>query len=448
MRVDIPFAAFFLSAFYFASLFIWHRHNLFLLLSFANAGMCLGIKSSGIVYLFILFIGVIMLSWQSHKLNEGRISFSTTLIWIMIGTLCAFMIGGSWYFRNFVQHGSPLGLFSVSIANYQLFPGRIDLSYLQQTTLANLFDLRNREHWFILINAIRSRFGLPLIIFLFEIVIGTIAVLFSGNKLYRRNLILLDLLLLLLFILYIFTPYTGDNGGHNWQITPWIGQQMRFAFPVFGLLAVAAAVGATSSRLLTEAAFFFLALGIGPSVSQGILFPCLLVGIVMISGLVIPTLHQLQSLDFTPQKAIFSSLLLMGVVITGMFFVREYRDHQRALVYNNVQWTDAYTGFYEWYDLHVDRDDKVGYTLSHHSYLLYGKQLDRQVVYITPNSDSPSQFIDQLQSQGIDLLILGPLLPSQQKAKEVVWVESNTKFIKVFGSNPAKTIVAYRLNIP
>ncbi len=52
--------------------------------------------------------------------------------------------------------------------------------------------------------------------------------------------------------LYWHTPYSADNGFNNWQITPWLGGQMRFGLPCLGLLAVLAAAGAAALNVRRE----------------------------------------------------------------------------------------------------------------------------------------------------------------------------------------------------
>ena len=72
--------------------------------------------------------------------------------------------------------------------------------------------------------------------------------------------------------IYWNTPFTGDNGSHDWQISDWIANQTRYGMPFLATLAVLGALVTTFLRLPIEpfVAIFAACCGLSIAVTIGI----------------------------------------------------------------------------------------------------------------------------------------------------------------------------------
>ncbi|GAP97612.1 hypothetical protein [Leptolyngbya sp. NIES-2104] len=245
IHVDIQFAAFFLSAFYF--LLVWWNSRFVsdFVLAIISTGMMLGIKTSAIPYGVLLVLSIALFpillprpaaAWFVH-LNR----FSKGFAWL--GSAIALLLGSFWYLKNFLSIGNPVGLLRVQIAGIQLFPGTVDPSKVKITTLAAAFRWLNPSDWLVVIKQVILQFGVPFGLIGLQLVICAVIMALRPQD-FKKATMLPGMLIVAIVILYVYTPYSGSNEFPP-RVTNWMGQGLRYGFAGVALLGVLSAVGST-----------------------------------------------------------------------------------------------------------------------------------------------------------------------------------------------------------
>ncbi len=498
LHIDMPFAAFFMASLFFAGSYSRSCSYIDLSLFFIALGMLLGIKMSAVGYGALPILALLMLI--TRRLLKGgldvfklkQVKLEATVI--VIGLLGLFFLGGYWYLKNWIEAGNPLGDIQVKVANVLLFPGSMELSKLRETNLASLFSFTNLAHWKILGVQAIVRLQLPFFILLFQALLLPYLLFNKQRKI--QDPFLLGVLLVVLFgagYLYWTTPFTGTNHLPPVPITSYIGQQARFAIPFMGMLGVIAAAVATgvrprpsvvavitlvssllgfvsstifeivristafkggvgwASKLLdsfrttpadaTEKLFKI----VGPDVLDVIVY--ILIYIIVLA-LVIWSFSRSQA-----QKVLVSRIskifqksnrfvfvsVLIALVVTTSFIAREKRDMDRQEVYG---------GIYEYIATNLNPSEILGYSLSYRSYLFYGKHWQQKVRYAAPQSESLSQWLNELNQNQIVHIAVGPLEEKMgwREKSEILWLENSSgPFKQVFGQSPQKGPAIYQL---
>lgn len=440
MHIDLPMAAFIVCGFYWVLSFHHTRSLVSLALLLATLGILAGIKTSAPFYGFLLIIALIGLEAKTifHRpmlanMVISRAPFSITLI--AVALFASLFLGGFWYVRNFIDLGNPLGFVKVQLGEQLLFPGKIDFSFFHQTTLANLFDLTSFSNWKILIGEIKLQLNLPFLAILLQAPFGFMAFAAGKNRVKKAYLLALLGLIIGAGYLYWHTPYSGDNGTHQWQITPWISLGFRYAFPLLGFLTVAAAIGATNIRARNESLAAIVIIG-GMLALAGTMMRYAIIVVLVFWGLIIeigranfnPTARRiLKHLGYTVALSLFC-------IVT--FNARQQRELQRGT---------AYRGIYDFLARQVGKEEKVGYLLSHQSYLFYGKNFDRQVLSVPAETESLSDWLNLLREKDVSIVAIGPLRADWRLRQEVVWLnDPEGPFVQVFGKRAGSGPALYR----
>jgi hypothetical protein len=448
MHIDLPFAAFFMAGLYLSVHSVHTRSPGYFSLFLASLGILLGIKTSGLIYGFILVILFVLMLLKSVYFDKQPLAFSlfptgTAIAFSIMGSLSFLLLGGFWYLRNFIQAGNPLGFVKIKVGNLVLFPGTLDPSTLYPTTLAKIFNLGRLSHWEIFLNQVNIMLGIPF----FALIFLSLILVFARKKSVNiRTLTGLFALFAVTLILYWFTPYSGSNFTIGNEMTPWFGQAMRYAFPFIGVLGVIAAAGAGGTKKfhipdLALAAVVLIA-GIRGLDHLGKNFTPI-ENTALYAGVFLLILWGRGSALAKKiyKYSLLSSLVVLVLIITLTFNMRDKRDANRRLIYG---------GIVDYIEDQIDRDEIIGYMYSHQSYLFYGKKFNRNIIFVQPGNKTLSQWLDMLKEKGIDAIALGPLTIVQKKHKRLQqhlkWLKNPAgPFIHSFGRNLRKEPFIFRL---
>jgi hypothetical protein len=463
LHVDLPLVSFFIAALYFSVLYVRTRQPAYLAILLAILGMLLGIKIPGIVY------GGILAAFVISSVITGRITQRRPLqpasklnrsvgVIFAAGMLCFLVTGCYWYLRNCIEVHNPLGYVKLNIGSINLLPGAIEPAELRRGTLVNVFKVTNLSDWKILIDQILARLSVPFLVMLLQLIAALFLLPFTGrlaggepvrqgsgeHRIRRKHFIGLVALLAGTVLLYWNSPYTGDDGGRNWQLTPWFGHGIRYGFPMLGVLGVVAALSATLTKT-KESVIASIVIVCGllsvtstPYERMATVFVCCAVGFLVVWSL-------LKSVSWTrlilrvrglPKLGLCS--LLIGLIFAFSFVARGIRDRHRSREYN---------GILEYIESNIPQDQTIGYLLSHRPYLMYGKHFNRKVAYVPAGSSDESEWLDALEKRKVSFVAIGPILDEWRSQRELSWIRNNDKgFVHVFGQDSSRETFIYRFN--
>jgi hypothetical protein len=477
LTVDLAVGAIFLAGLYLILRFHKTHSPAYLGFLIILSGLLLGIKMSGVGFSVLLAVSLIFLEIYEF-IERKHFSFphlsnvkNETLI-LLVCTLVAVFVGGYWYFQNTVEIGNPLGFVQVNIGPIQIFKGNEDFYlYLQNIypniadiqhllrdvyreihtfddfawkgTLANLFDYRNLNDWKVLLIQLLLAGGLPFLLLSFgAMLVATPTFLYIAKRNGKKNFVLLLLLLSGTGILFWNTPYSADNGGYGWQITPFVGQAFRYAIPFFGVLAIYAQAGYSvlaSRPFLTGllGVLCLLFVSIYPrllSQSTQLIFLTIFLLVWLVEKMRIPirlpTRIQLNAPSIYVGIAIF--------FIFGTFIGQTLKDRE---------WATDYGPIVEFMETSFEPDDRVGIALTFRPYPLYGRRLDNQIVYIPAATNATlDEWLDSLRENNIRAVVFGPTGDEHWiKTRELKWLESRKdSFTKIFGEDATRDYLIYR----
>jgi hypothetical protein len=276
MHVDLPTAAFFMVSLYYLKLFIQSSTFVSFCLFLVAIGMLVSIKTSGILYGAILGLSALVYFIINHQkvfssktTTSYRAPSKGMVILSVVGLLCFLIISSFWYGKNLVATGNPLGLLHIKLGGLTVLPGNLETAEIRRTTLANLFNVTRIHDWQIWFSQVLIELQLPFLLVALQWMIALPQILGfrqkdSQTNHFRNSSLMLLMLLAVLGFLYWTTPYSADTlaGQNKWEITPWVGQGLRYAFPFMGVLSVAAAIGATRMQTSRRLVLAFTLLSI------------------------------------------------------------------------------------------------------------------------------------------------------------------------------------------
>lgn len=449
MRVDIPFAAFFMVSLYFVVLYDQTQSFSYFALLLATLGMLCGIKTSGLVYGFLLVAVLTLMRVRSILLHKSKNSiFRLCRFAIPFGVasvFCLLLLGGFWYLRNLIEIGNPIGYINIQIGDVVIFPGNLKFTErIRRTTLASLFELTNPLHWKVLVEQVNIQLHVPFMAMTLQALLLPLTFVAGQRRTKKEHLMGLVILLIGTGFLYWITPYSGDNGQNQWQITPWIGGPMRYAFPFMAVLGITAATGASTVQIRDECIMAIVMFSLGSIPGTSILYVALyMVFALLLNWRFFGVIGRIISIASVPRKGVrlagrvVITTIFAGVIVATTFVAREVRDVRRSEVYGDV---------FEYTTTNVSRDEVVGYLASHRSYFLYGKGLNRRVLYVPSESDDFSEWVDVLQERKVSIVAIGPLRETWKSRREVGWLENTGgPFVRILGQDPNVEPVLYRL---
>ena len=448
MHVDLAFAALMLAALYMMLIFHRTRSRLYFLLFFASLGMLAGIKTSGLLYGLLLLIIFSVLevkhfAARRKQMSDDRGSHVYSAAAVAAGIFIFFVPGGFWYLRNWIALGNPLGHTMVQIGHISIFPGKIHPETIFKTSLAYVFDPANAQHWSILIHQVKDQLHFSFLVIFLLTLLYCFTLLSDSLVKRKRETVLPIILLIVTAILYCITPYSGDNGRNQYQMTRWVGQGFRYGFPLLGICGICASVAATRmSRRLVGGLMIFALASCLIIVARN---PWLFGGTVALLAVVLAgTLMRKNEADGRfPERYSFllrasGVFFLVVVVAAGTYFARYRRDENRDRVYNGI------TRFMEH---HLEKHDCIGYFSSHKSYLFYGRSLDQCVKYIPPpRTLELSRWLEVLKREGITVVAVGPQIDPHPPPAYSWLQDAGGPFTHVFGRDFAREPELYRFH--
>jgi hypothetical protein len=427
------------------------------------------------------------------------------------GVLCFLLIGTFWYVRNWIAMGNPLGFVEIRIGNQVIFPGYLTSAEVNRNSLAKIFNPLLIEHWVILLGRTVFWLQLPFVLMVIQVFRLPWVMRKPQGKILPISLISVLALSLLTGWLYWNTPYSAASSGVESEIVTWrsslfelqlssfFGKALRFAFPFLAMLGVLAATSATlvgvnsrvvafgvllstivctvettiieaffansfrtgggTVRAIVEATQVSLLQGMGAAIAllaahSNLVFNILC--LILVLGLGWQVLKGAEPMpaigDFFAQAYSrlagrmgqpMRTLLVVacvGLLVTGSLAARERRDANRQEVYG---------GIYEWLAAQVNPDAVIGYTDSYRSYLFYGKNYRRHVVFVpAEQAGTLSNWLETLEQRQVDLVAIGPVPSAEewQEFPQASWFEgADSPLMPVYGEKPWVDSKLYRL---
>ena len=369
-------------------------------------------------------------------------------------------------------------------------PPASPLFKIWQSTLAAQFNPSNISHWQTLGLQIIIRLQLPFLAIALQVLAAPLALLEGKTRIINQNNIILIVLLASTGILYLITPYTSGTAGESiGQLSPLLGFNLRYGFPFLSVLAIAAAATATLLKtqnpvvlaVVLVSSFFGITSNtifdyiknasftgdsivwgswlidnfksnpveaintiwkilapIWPEILRNPIFYLVSMTLAAILWKINPGLGWPNHLFPTQKKAIYTVIIVVciGLIVIGHW--REKRDIAR---------TELYRGIYEYIDKNTVPGERIGFFLSSRSYQFYGRNLDRQVLYVPFRADRLSAWIDNLREKKIRTVGFGPLTPTDAATRKALsWLTSAQGPLQpVFGKDFNTEWVLYRL---
>jgi hypothetical protein len=506
IQPDLPLAAIFTVGLYLGLSYHSSRAQSELSLFLAAAGMLAGIKITALVYAATLLGGLAILEIKRFAVNKNstpahfRIRHFIKPV-LLCGIACCLFLGGFWYARNLLHISYPVADASdikVPLPSPVQQPTPIlpappasQLFKLWQSSLAAQFNPSNISHWQTLGLQIIIRLQLPFMAIALQVLAAPLALIEGKSRIINQNNIILMILLASTGILYLITPYTSGTAGEwSGQLSPLLGFNLRYGFPFLSLLGIAAAATATQlktrNQVVVAVVLLSSILGIisstifdiiknssfsgksivwgsglidtfksnfgeainiaikilGPSFQYLAIYSLVYIGLLL--GWIIfkhhPSLISLKNLISRLKKSSYIMIICIciALMVSASFVAREKRDFAR---------TELYRGIYEYIDKNTVPDERIGFFLSHRSYVFYGRNLDRQVLYVPFRADQLSAWIDNLRQNKIRTVGFGPLTGTDAATRKALsWLTSAQGPLQpVFGKDFNTEWVLYRL---
>jgi hypothetical protein len=182
---------------------------------------------------------------------------------------------------------------------------------------------------------------------------------------------------------------------------------------------------------------------LGPSVGYLAIYSLLYIGLLLLGWIIFknhPSLIRLRNLLTSLKKSSYIIIICIciALMVSASLVAREKRDMAR---------TELYRGIYEYIDKNTVPDERIGFFLSPRNYLFYGRNLNRQVLYVPFRGEPISVWIDNLRKNKISTVGFGPLPETNAATKKAIsWLTSAEGPLQpVFGKDINTEPVLYRL---
>ena len=371
-------------------------------------------------------------------------------------------------------------------------PPASPLFKIWQSTLAAQFNPSNISHWQTLGLQIIMRLQLPFLAIALQVLAAPLALIEGKTRIINQNNIILIVLLATTGILYLITPYTSGTAGESiGQLSPLLGFNLRYGFPFLSLLGIAAAATATQLKTRNQVvaavvllssisgiisskifdiiknasftgkssvwgsglidtfksnfgeAFNIVFKIVAPSFRDLAIYPLVFLTLLLLGWIISkhhPSWMRFKNILSHLKKSSYIMIICIciALMVSASLVAREKRDIARA---------ELYRGIYEYIDKNTVPDERIGFFLSSRSYVFYGRNLDRQVLYVPFRADRLSAWIDNLREKKIRTVGFGPLTPTDAATiKALSWLtRAQGPLQPVFGKDFNTEWVLYRL---
>lgn len=458
MYVDLPLAACFMTALYFGLVFAQGGPVSSLALALLAAALIPGIKVSGIAYAGLAVLAVAMLALAlrgprnvAATLRPRKPLPLMTAVLFLAGLL---LLAGFWYFRNWTLVSNPLGRVAVSIGDWVVFPGEMDREAVSGTTLLALFEITDPQDWKALIVA--SAYYLQVSGALVALLVPLGLWGLARTRGARVIAAVLATLLAATVFLYTITPYSGDNGSHGWQITPWIGQGFRYGLCAWGVACVLAGgirLSGVGERILATAAALCVWLGVArvffiTAMQQAghtqINVDDMRTVAIYFGGSVLATgLLAVLALSARGRMPAFSRKRGAALIVAFILFLpilTMLRDRQRIQRYGEICAVLATPEL---------QGERVAYCLSHRPYIFYGPRYETYPLFLPPrDGEGESAWRARLLEAGATHVAIGPVPAGAETGDVVRWLSDTEHFTPLVTPDVHRAPQLYRLVDP
>jgi hypothetical protein len=416
IQPDIALAATFLTALGFALRARERLARLDLLVILLSVGLLAGLKLSGPVFVLMLLPVVLAGpagAWRPSKAMLERVLPPGARGAMAGWAAFAVALGLFWYLRNWGALGNPFGDLEIRVLGAPLFEGSITRQELARGALSHVFRIDSVEDWSVLGGVLWEWLGAGAAFLL-------LASLLSVARGRTRALAMVTALLLLCVVLYWRTPYSGDNGTHDWRVTPWIEVGLRYGFPVLGLLGALAAVGMSSSRWWPRVGLATLVVTSVLTVLEHLVpHVVVLIGVVVLAwGIAVIAMGRRIDRRLTAGVTI----VVVVLVAVGLGLARDYREDRRGLGFGKIVEVMA---------AELTDDDIVMVVHSQKLHIAAGIDWKRRVELAElPGAGQEDQWVADLRSRGVTAVLVGHKRPAPEIAADVQRVQ---RFIRESG---------------
>lgn len=456
---DLPLGAYFVASVYFTMHGWRYRRGFSLLMALICIAMMAGIKMSGLAYIGLVAALSLCLYLANRLAGKpaprwvGGSALVRGLVIVSIG-----LLGGSWYVHNALVTGNPLGFVQISILGRVLWHGEVTQAWVNKTNLLYNFSLINPDHWEILRRAVANSFGLP------GLVLAVLALAAPFQLLSRPRVrpLLLPLLCvgLVSFYLYLSTPWSAkwDVEAEMWY---WfIEYQMRYGFPLWGLVGAIAGV-ATRVRPTGFAAWSMVGLAtLGATGAategwlrfskSGLVAACAAV-FVFFACRAASRRHLRGGLRRLIGRRRPTPTLIIGTSSIVAVLVLLITLGTAASLKVRYKLQDVFLGGISRFIDDLPADTRIGFWSTHASYLLYGKRLQRTLLYLPLHKYATTDdMLQYLCAQPVDVIAVGPLNQGSS-AESPVWtwlMKQPQHFERLHGEDIHQDVLVYRLSRP
>lgn len=421
IQPDIALAAVFATALVFLLRPVGAGRSLDLAIVLLCAGLMPGLKLSGPIFILFLLVASLLRtpgSWRRPRDIAQAWAWSwapaSARVWIPVGVF-ALVLAGYWYLRNAVVLGNPLGDLELRVLGIPLIEGTITRAELSRGALAHVFRIGSAEDWKVLWGVLRTWMSIPAGIL--ALMAASALLRRSAEPSERRAQWIVAGLMLACTLLYWNTPYSGDNGTHDWRVTPWIQVGLRYGFPGLAMLGALAARGFDRGRFTRAVFVAAFAMSAAWASLLELNPPLLLVAALSLIALVLCTM--LLPAGARLRHPVPVVVLALALMIGGWSFahpLRMQREHHRALVYGKV---------FETLEESVGPYATIGVINTRNLYPASGRAWSRRVVVpALPARDDEAAWVASLKRDGITVLMFGHDNPRPEEADRVVLVSS------------------------
>ncbi|MBA2482303.1 MAG: hypothetical protein H0V44_16695 [Planctomycetes bacterium] len=389
----------------------------------ALGGLLVGTKMSGIG---MLAAPVLCAAWLWRGRRRAIGSREPLIAVLALGSLA--VLGASWYVRNWLFTGNPLGFVAMHVVGIEL-PGVIDRAYIDQTNLLHAFDPLRAWHWWLLVASLAA-FCAPVI----ACAVGAAPRMVEALRRSRDARALVAVALLLAW-LYVAGPWSAKHA-HDDDLSWWMGQQLRYTFGLWAVIAALAATAWSGPRaprlaavLVAVAAAAFPFCGYGWFITAPVALGCAL----LCAAVAIRTRMRM--------RIAWTSAALVGVVLLAAVPLADaWRWRQLDARGGGV------SGFLA---RRLGPDEPVGFWGSHQSWLLYGRDLRRPVQYMEFDDCTDAPMLAWLMRvRGCRWVALGPKWRDFPPERYQLVEDHPDLFTREHGDPAVWGMCVYRLNDP